>query len=69
MIILLLMLLTIFSIGIGALLIFINELEKKIDKLERNISCEQYQLDDILCDINCVKNMISTYELPKGGTK
>lgn len=65
MIILFYILLIIQCIGIGVLLTWNNDLHRKILKLEYKIECTQYQLDDILCDINGVKNMISTYESPK----
>lgn len=60
--VLLLIVLTILSIGICVLLIWINQLDKKIDKLKEEISDLKYQNDNILCDINIVyKNVLDTY--------
>ena len=69
MIMLFYILLILQCIGIGVLLTWINDLRRKILKLEYRIGCTQYQIDDILWDINGVKNMISTYELPKGANE
>ena len=60
--VLLLIVLAILSIGIYVLLIWINQLDKKITKLEEEISDLKYQNDDILCDINIVnRNVLNTY--------
>lgn len=60
---LLLMVLTILSIGIGVLLIWINLLDRKIAKLEISISSMQYQIDDVLCDINKLANKLYLEDL------
>ena len=39
-----------------------NKLGKRIKELEYKIECTQYQIDDILCDINIVnRNTLNTY--------
>lgn len=56
------LLLIVLTIGICVLLIWINQLDRKIAKLEIRIGSMQYQIDDILCDINIVnQNILNTY--------
>ena len=39
-----------------------DKLGKRIKELEYKIECTQYQIDDILCDINIVnRNTLNTY--------
>lgn len=60
--ILFLILIILQCIGIGVLLTWTNDLHRKIQKLENKIGFIQYQLDDILCDVNIVnKNILNTY--------
>lgn len=62
MIILLLIVLIVLFIVIWSLIIWTNQVDKKITKLEKEISDLKYQNDNILCDINIVyKNVLDTY--------
>ena len=48
--------------GIFLLVIYMNYLNKLIDKLEKKIDTLQYQTDDVLHDINIVnENVRNTY--------
>ena len=50
--------------GIFLLVIYMNYLNKLIDKLEKKIDTLQYQTDDVLHDINIVnENVIHYYTL------
>ena len=50
--------------GIFLLVIYMNYLNKLIDKLEKKIDTLQYQTDDVLHDINIVnENVIHYYAL------
>ena len=50
--------------GIFLLVIYMNYLNKLIDKLEKKIDTLQYQTDDVLHDINIVnENVRNTYGL------
>ena len=41
-----------------------TNLNKHIDELEKKIDTLQYQIDDVLCDINIVnENVLNTYGL------
>ena len=52
--------------GIFLLVIYMNYLNKLIDKLEKKIDTLQYQTDDVLHDINIVnENVIHYYALLK----
>ena len=62
----LMILLTISIIGIWAFVVYINHLNKLIDKLEKKIDTLQYQTDDVLHDIDVVnKNVRNYYALLK----
>ncbi|MGN1158041.1 MAG: hypothetical protein ACI4TK_17845 [Agathobacter sp.] len=64
MIELLLLLLIVSSIGIFVLLLWVNELERKIVKLENKICATQLQIDDALEDISIVnRNVLNTYSI------
>lgn len=50
--------------GIGIFMKYTTALHERIDVLERKISSIQYQIDDVLCDINIVnQNVLNTYGL------
>ena len=62
----LMILLAISIIGIWAFVVYMNYLNKLIDKLEKKIDTLQYQTDDVLHDINIVnENVIHYYALLK----
>lgn len=43
---------------------YTTALNERIDALEKKISNIQYQIDDVLCDINIVnENVLNTYGL------
>ena len=54
-------LLTISIIGIWAFVVYMNHLNKLIDKLEKKIDTLQYQTDDVLHDIDVVNKNIRNY--------
>lgn len=58
----LMILLAISIIGIWAFVVYMNYLNKRIDKLEPKIEILQYQTDDVLHDIDVVnRNVIKYY--------
>ena len=57
----LMILLTISIIGIWAFVVYMNHLNKLIDKLEKKIDTLQYQTDDVLHDIDVVNKNIRNY--------
>ena len=58
----LMILLAISIIGIWAFVVYMNYLNKRIDKLEPKIEILQYQIDDVLHDIDVVnRNVIHYY--------
>ena len=60
----LMILLAISIIGIWAFVVYMNHLNKLIDKLEKKIDTLQYQTDDVLHDINIVnENVRNVYGL------
>lgn len=64
MIEMLIILLTLSLIGICVFVKCMTNLNKHIDELEKKIDTLQYQLDDVLCDINIVnENVLNTYGL------
>ena len=64
MIEMLIILLTLSLIGICLFVKCMTNLNKHIDELEKKIDTLQYQLDDVLCDINIVnENVLNTYGL------
>ena len=54
-------LLTISIIGIWAFVVYMNHLNKLIDKLKKKIDTLQYQTDDVLHDIDVVNKNIRNY--------
>ena len=60
----LMFLLAISIIGIWAFVVYMNYLNKRIDELENKIGNTQYQIDDVLHDINIVnENVRNAYGL------
>ena len=60
----LIILLTLSLIGICVFMKCMSNLNKHIDELEKKIYTLQYQIDDVLCDINNVnENVLNTYGL------
>ena len=57
----LMILLTISIIGIWAFVVYMNYLNKRIDKLEPKIEILQYQTDDVLHDIDVVNRNVIQY--------
>ena len=50
--------------GIFLLVIYMNDLNKRIDELEKKIDTLQYQTDDVLHDINILnENVLNAYGL------
>ena len=64
MMVILIILLTLSLIGICVFMKCMSNLNKHIDELEKKIYTLQYQIDDVLCDINNVnENVLNTYGL------
>lgn len=62
MIILIILALAILCIDSFLAMFWCDKLGKRIKELEYKIECTQYQIDDILCDINIVnRNTLNTY--------
>ena len=60
----LIILLTLSFSGIFLFVVYMNHLDKRIDKLETKIDTLQYQTDDVLHDINIVnENVRNVYGL------
>ena len=57
----LMILLAISIIGIWAFVVYMNYLNKRIDKLEPKIEILQYQIDDVLHDIDVVNRNVNQY--------
>lgn len=57
----LMILLAISIIGIWAFVVYMNYLNKRIDKLEPKIEILQYQIDDVLHDIDVVNRNVIQY--------
>ena len=57
----LMILLAISIIGIWAFVVYMNHLNKRIDKLEPKIEILQYQTDDVLHDIDVVNRNVIQY--------
>ena len=64
MMVILIILLTLSLIGICVFMKCMSNLNKHIDELKKKIYTLQYQIDDVLCDINNVnENVLNTYGL------
>lgn len=62
MITLIILALAILCIDSFLIMFWCNKLDKRIKELEYKIECTQYQIDDILCDINIVnRNTLNIY--------
>lgn len=57
----LMILLAISIIGIWAFVVYMNHLNKRIDKLETKIDTLQYQTDDVLHDISIVNGNVRNF--------
>lgn len=64
MITLIILALAILCIDSFLIMFWCDKLGKRIKELEYKIECTQYQIDDILCDINIVnRNTLNTYSM------